>query len=58
MVCIPRKEATSNERLGDLLDKCVRNWPDNDAIVYYDRDLRLSWRGTTTSTLHNGHRYW
>ena len=44
MVCIPRKEATSNERLGDLLDKCVRNWPDNDAIVYYDRDLRLSWR--------------
>ena len=44
MVCIPRKEATSNERLGDLLDKCVREHPDNDAIVYYDRDFRLSWR--------------
>ena len=42
MVCIPRKEATSNERLGDLLDKCVREHPDNDAIVFYDRDFRLS----------------
>ena len=44
MPCIPRKEFTSDERLGDLLDKCVRNHPDNDAIVYVDRDLRLSWR--------------
>ena len=44
MVCIPRKNITSDERLGDLLDKCIRNHPDNDAIVYVDRDLRLSWR--------------
>ena len=44
MVCVPRKEFTSDERLGDLLDKCIRNHPDNDAIVYVDRDLRLSWR--------------
>ena len=44
MVCVPRKEFTSDERLGDLLDKCIRNHPDNDAIVYVDRDLRLSWK--------------
>ena len=44
MPCTPRKEATSNERLGDLLDKCIRNHPDNDAIVYVDRELRLSWK--------------
>jgi fatty-acyl-CoA synthase len=44
MVCVPRKNITSNERLGDLLDKCIREHPDNDAIVYVDRDLRLSWK--------------
>ena len=44
MVCIPRKNITSDERLGDLLDKCIRNHPDNDAIVYVDRDIRLSWK--------------
>ncbi|MFA7150061.1 MAG: AMP-binding protein, partial [Candidatus Methanomethylophilaceae archaeon] len=44
MPCIPRKEFTSDERLGDLLDKCIREHPDNDAIVYVDRDLRLSWK--------------
>ncbi|MBE6523972.1 MAG: AMP-binding protein [Thermoplasmata archaeon] len=44
MVCIPRQNITSDERLGDLLDKCIRNHPDNDAIVYVDRELRLSWR--------------
>ena len=44
MVCIPRKNPTSDERLGDLLDKCIREHPDNDAIVYVDRDLRYSWK--------------
>ena len=44
MVCIPRKDPTSDERLGDLLDKCIREHPDNDAIVYVDRDLRYSWK--------------
>ena len=44
MPCIPRKEATSNDRLGDLLDRNIREHPDNDAIVYVDRDLRLSWK--------------
>lgn len=44
MVCIPRKNPTSDERLGDLLDKCIREHPDNDAIVYVDRDLCYSWK--------------
>jgi len=44
MVCVPRQNITSDERLGDLLDKCIRNYPDNDAIVYVDRELRLSWK--------------
>lgn len=44
MVCIPRKNPTSDERLGDLLDKCIREHPDNDAIVYVDRDLHYSWK--------------
>ena len=44
MVCIPRKNPTSDERLGDLLDKCIREHPDNDSIVYVDRDLRYSWK--------------
>lgn len=44
MICIPRKNPTSDERLGDLLDKCIREHPDNDAIVYVDRDLRYSWK--------------
>jgi len=43
LVCVPRKNITSDERLGDLLDKCIREHPDNDAIVYVDRELRLSW---------------
>jgi len=44
LVCIPRKEITTDERLGDLLDKCIATHPDNDALVYADRDFRLSWR--------------
>ena len=43
MPCIPRKNITSDERLGDLIEKCAREHPDNDAIVYVDRELRLSW---------------
>ncbi|NLN71795.1 MAG: AMP-binding protein [Thermoplasmatales archaeon] len=44
MVCIPRKEITTDETLGDLLDKCIALYPDNDALVYADRDFRLSWK--------------
>ncbi len=44
MPCIPRDNPTSDERLGDLLDKCIAEHPDNDALVYVDRDYRLSWK--------------
>ncbi len=36
----PTREAT----LGQLLDETVAKWPNHDAVVYVDRDLRLSWR--------------
>ncbi|EMG37352.1 acyl-CoA synthetase (AMP-forming)/AMP-acid ligase II [Desulfocurvibacter africanus PCS] len=30
--------------LGQLLDETVAKYPDNDAIIYVDRDFRLTWR--------------
>ncbi len=30
--------------LGQILDRAVHNYPDNDAVVYYDRDYRLTYR--------------
>lgn len=36
----PLKELT----LGQILDQTVEKFPDNDAIVYVDRDFRLSYR--------------
>ena len=42
MVCIPRKEITTDETLGDLLDKGIALYPDKDALVYAVRDFRLS----------------
>ncbi|MGC8494999.1 MAG: AMP-binding protein [Syntrophobacteraceae bacterium] len=30
--------------LGQILDKTIEKYPDNDAVVYYDRDLRLTYR--------------
>ena len=30
--------------LGTLLDEAVENFPDNDAVVYVDRDFRLTYR--------------
>lgn len=30
--------------LGQILDRAIENYPDNDAVVYYDRDYRLSYR--------------
>ncbi|NLL94956.1 MAG: AMP-binding protein [Thermoplasmatales archaeon] len=40
---VPREDFVSDETLGDLLDKCIRDHPDNDALVYVDRDFRLTW---------------
>ncbi|MFO7534606.1 MAG: AMP-binding protein [Kiritimatiellia bacterium] len=36
----PTRELT----LGQILDETVARYPDNDAVVYADRDYRLSWR--------------
>ncbi|MCB2188668.1 MAG: AMP-binding protein [Deltaproteobacteria bacterium] len=30
--------------LGQILDRAVANWPDQEAIVYVDRDFRLTYR--------------
>ncbi len=30
--------------LGQILDRSIRKYPDNDAVVYYDRDYRLTYR--------------
>ncbi len=30
--------------LGDLLDEAVQNYPDNEAVVYVDRDFRLTYQ--------------
>jgi len=30
--------------LGQILDRTISQYPDNDAVVYYDRDFRLTYR--------------
>lgn len=30
--------------LGQILDRTISRYPDNDAVVYYDRDFRLTYR--------------
>jgi fatty-acyl-CoA synthase len=30
--------------LGQILDRSIEHYPDNDAVVYYDRDFRLTYR--------------
>ncbi|MDR0198193.1 MAG: AMP-binding protein [Methanomassiliicoccaceae archaeon] len=39
-----RKEVTTDETLGELLEKRAAEFPDTDAIVYVDRDHRLTWK--------------
>ncbi|MDR2866864.1 MAG: AMP-binding protein, partial [Methanomassiliicoccaceae archaeon] len=39
-----RKEITTNETLGELLEKRAAEYPDVDAVVYVDRDYRLTWK--------------
>ncbi len=39
-----RKEITREATLGQLLDETVAKYPDNEAIVYADRDYRETWR--------------
>ena len=38
-----RKEITTDETLGELLEKRAKEFPDTDAIVYVDRDFRQTW---------------
>ena len=42
--------------LGDILDQTIARCPDNDAVVYVDRDYRLTWKefGEETDTLAKG----
>ncbi|MGL1862929.1 MAG: AMP-binding protein [Pseudodesulfovibrio sp.] len=42
--------------LGQLLDEAVEKWPDNEAVVYVDRDFRLTYRefGELVDTVAKG----
>ncbi len=42
--------------LGQLLDETVRRFPDNDAVIYVDRDYRQTWKefGQTVDELAKG----
>jgi fatty-acyl-CoA synthase len=37
-------ELLRNIPLGQMLDETIRRFPDNDAVVYADRDLRMTYR--------------
>lgn len=41
---MPREEITREATIGQLLDEVVEKVPDNDAVVYADRDYRQTWR--------------
>jgi fatty-acyl-CoA synthase len=43
-VAPPGVPVTRDLTLGQALDQAVADCPDNDAVVYADRDYRLSWR--------------
>lgn len=38
------KETLQNLTMGQLLDQAIERHPDNDAIVYVDRDLRMTYK--------------
>jgi len=39
-----RKDITTEETLGELLEKRAKEFPDVDAVVYVDRDYRMTWK--------------
>ncbi|HWR04462.1 MAG TPA: AMP-binding protein [Humidesulfovibrio sp.] len=41
---MPREQAIREATLGQILDETVAKWPNRDAVVYVDRDYRLTWR--------------
>jgi fatty-acyl-CoA synthase len=36
-------EALRNVTLGQLLDESIRRYPHNEALIYVDRDLRMTY---------------
>ena len=38
------REELRNITLGQMLDETIQRFPDNDAVVYADRDLRMTYR--------------
>ena len=45
-----------HQTLGQILDQTIARYPDNDALIYVDRDYRLTYRqfGETVDTLARG----
>jgi fatty-acyl-CoA synthase len=41
---MPRETALREITLGQMLDETVAQWPQRDAVVYVDREFRLTWR--------------
>ena len=41
---MPRKEITREVTMGQLLDETAAKYPDNDAVVYVDRNFRQTWK--------------
>ena len=41
---MPRQEITREATLGLLLDEVTAKYPDNDAVVYVDRNYRQTWK--------------
>src|SRR6056297_2912080 len=38
------EQKLQEDTLGDILDEAVEKYPDNDAVIYVDRDFRLTYR--------------
>jgi len=41
---MPRENITREVTMGQLLDEIVAKYPDNDAVVYVDRNYRQTWK--------------
>ncbi len=51
-----RETALREVTLGRLLDEAVEKWPDSDAVIYVDRDFRMTWKefGTLVDDMAKG----
>ncbi len=41
---MPREQAVIERTLGQILEETTNAWPGRDAVVYVDRNFRLTWR--------------